>query len=99
MRLFRDLAGALGFVMVVLALLAPRESYGDGDYYTDVCAQNDGRGHDPEGDPAIVTCNSDECRDAATNVCVSACGDERCDGENDLCLCKSGVRGCVCTRR
>ena len=77
MRLFRDLAGALGIVMVVLPLLAPRESYGDGDDYTDACAQNDD----------------------ATNVCVSACEDARCDGENDLCLCKNGVRGCVCTRR
>ena len=99
MKLFRDLVGALGIVMVVLVLLAPRESYGDGDYYADVCAQNDGRGHDPEGDPAIFTCNSDECRDSWTQTCVVECIEVRCDAENDICLCNISGQGCVCTRR
>ncbi len=99
MKLFGDLVGALGIVMVVLVLVAPRESYGDGDYFLDVCAQNDGRGHDPEGDPAIFTCNSDECRDDDEGTCVVECIEVRCDAENDICNCTGGWSGCVCSQR
>lgn len=91
MKLFRDLVGALGVVIVVLALLGSGLSYGE-DYQTNPCV-------DGTGGAAVVTCAVAACIDAQTTGCTAACGGQNCDNRDVNCKCYTTSSGCSCRRR
>ena len=88
MKLFRDLVGALGVVIVVLALLGAGQSYGEDDYTqpANKCRERGG---------LTVCSNKSVCWDD-TNSCVANCDKQRCDNQIQNCKCQSLARGCLC---